>query len=370
MEDAIDAFINIKYVGARFDGGQLPLDVLSDLQALEDILTTFARDLWLSRRGRERMPNGFPSWFKFSLTGVGDGSAIPLLRLDIADDVQPQLIGHHERRDLMRDAELEFAKVLRAANTPECEVILSPTQIRNFNRFLTNLKPGELFNYTSPSADAGTTAEIISLDVERRNRFLKSVKPTYETRLQGKARLKTVDENGTLRFITTERKDISLIDSTVRAHEYGANIGSYYEYDLTVRCRHDDSVKEVLTIHDLSLVDHPLINAIETMETLRDGWLDGHGKAVPENVRNNAKSFISAAKETPPFYAAAPTEEGGILLEFTVSNWDYGIEFNSDDTITFFGVDLESDKEMWENFSIQNLPQLIDRVILAIVDHE
>lgn len=370
MSDTIDAFINIKYVGTRFDGGQLPLDVLADLQALEDILTTFARDLWLARHGRERMPNGFPNWFEFSLIGVEDGSAVPRLRLNIADDFQPQLIGHHERHDLIKEAEFEFAKVLRAANAPEKEVVLSPTQIRNFNRFLTNLKPGELFSYTAPAIDNDLQQEIISLDVERRNRFLKSVKPTYETRLQGKARLKSVDESGTLRFVTVERKDFSLTDNTVRAHEYGANIGSYYDYDLTVRCRHDDNVQDVLTIHDLSLVDHPLINTIDTMSSLEDGWLDGHGKAVPENVRNNAKNFISAAKKLPTFYAAAPTEDGGILLEFKVLNWDYGLEFNLDDTISFFAVDLQSDNEMWESFQAQKLHQLIDRVTASIVDHE
>lgn len=45
MYRTIEHFLNIKYEGERFTGGRLPLDVLADLQALEDILTTFSREI-------------------------------------------------------------------------------------------------------------------------------------------------------------------------------------------------------------------------------------------------------------------------------------------------------------------------------------
>lgn len=240
-------FLNIKYDGARFSGGRLPLDVLADLQALEDILTTFAREIWLEANDRQRMPNGYADWFRISLTGVRDGSALPTLELSVQEDQQP-LLPDGSRQTLMRQAEEKFAETLRAANDDRA-VALSPTQIRNFNRFLTNLKPGELFKYSPEPNDTEVNSEnVISIDVEKRIGLLTRVTSFYEQRVQGYARLKSVDEKGNLRFASPTLKEFPAVDNSRKVGEYGLNVGAYYEFDLTVERRHDDRVQSVITI--------------------------------------------------------------------------------------------------------------------------
>jgi hypothetical protein len=250
LMDMIEDFLNIKYEGERFSSGRLPLDVLADLQALEDILTTFAREIWLDENGRERMPNGYTDWFRMSLTGVGDGSALPKFQLTVVEDSQQDMILDDTKISLMNKAEERFAEVLKSANDGS-DIVLSPTQIRNFNRFLTNLKPGELFKYNPDKGDDFSDIQkVVSLDVERRKRFLTSVTTTYEQRIQGRARLKSVDERGALKFSSTELREFPIVDESREPTEYGANIGAYYEFDLTVERRHDDSIQSVITIHD------------------------------------------------------------------------------------------------------------------------
>lgn len=349
--DLIEDFLNIKYEGERFSSGRLPLDVLADLQALEDILTTFAREIWLDENDRERMPNGYTDWFRMSLTGVGNGSALPKLELAVIEDRQQAMILDDTKASLMKKSEEKFAAVLKAANDGS-DIILSATQIRNFNRFLTNLKPGELFKYNpNKGDDFSDTQKVVSLDVERRKRFLTSVTTTYEQRIQGRARLKSVDERGALKFSSTELREFSIVDDSREPTDYGANIGAYYEFDLTVERRHDDSIQSVITIHDLSLLEDPAITAIDEMAVLRDGWLDGYGKEVPLAARESAKKFLASSNRLPAFYAVAPMENGGILLEYDREGWDYGIEFKSDGTYSVFGIDLSSEAEFSNNFN-------------------
>lgn len=368
MKMPFEQFLNIKYEGDRFSGGRLPLDVLADLQALEDILTTFAREIWLKKNARERMPSGYPDWFSMALKGVGVGSALPKLELSVFEEDQNQLLDVDTRRGLMQCAEVEFARVLRAASCGE-EITLSPTQIRNFNRFLTNLKDGEKFKY-SPDSEPITdeSPNVILLDVERRKRFLTSVTATYEQRVQGKARLKNVDESGALRFVAADLsegadlREFLVVDQSRPATDYGSNIGGYYEFDLTVIRRHDDSVQSVITIHELSLLDNPAIDMIDEMNNHNEGWLDGNGKEIEQSVRDIAKSFILTTEPLPSFYAVAPTEEGGILLEYEHNRWDYGIEFNSDGSFTFFGIELDGASEFSDNMPASNFLSLQERV--------
>lgn len=360
--DTINEFLNIKYEGERFSSGRLPLDVLADLQALEDILTTFAREIWLEENSRERMPNGYTEWFSMSLTGVGEGSALPKLELTVVENLQQALILDDTKISLMHRAEEKFAAVLKGANDGS-DVVLSPTQIRNFNRFLTNLKPGELFKYNpDKGSDFSDTRKVISLDVERRKRFLTSVTTTYEQRIQGRARLKSVDERGILKLSSIELPEFSVLDESREPNEYGANIGAYYEFDLTVERRHDDAIQSVITIHDLSLLEDPAITAIDEMAHLRSGWLDGYGKEIPLHIREKAKRFLLSSNRFPAFYAVAPTEDGGILLEYDREGWDYGIEFNFDGSYCVFGIDLHGTEEFSETFGSGEFKIFLARV--------
>lgn len=368
MDSPSSKFLNIKYDGERFSGGRLPLDILADLQALEDILTTFAREIWIEENNRERMPNGYSSWFSVCLSGVDPGSALPKLELAVQEDNQRTLIRESTRASLMGKAEAKFAEVLKAANdrteTDGQDLVLSPTQIRNFNRFLTNLKPGELFKYSPDPDDIQVLgADVVSLDVERRKRFLTSITAFYEQRVQGRARLKSVDEKNHLRFVSADLKEFSVVDDTREPSVYGANIGAYYEFDLTVERRHDDRIVSTITIHDLSLLEDPAITTIDEMSALTDGWLDGIGKAIQEDVRELAKKFLLSSNRLPIFYAVAPTEEGGILLEYDVNGWDYGIEFHADSSFTVFGIELDGEDEFSNTFASSNEKQFITRVM-------
>lgn len=351
MIEYIKKFLNIKYSGNRFDGGRLPVDVVSDLQAIEDILATFAREIWLRENDRDRMPNGYTEWFKINLTGIEEGSALPALELNVFEDDQFPIEENSTRRSLMHKAELEFYRTLKLASESKFAT-LSPAQIRNFNRFLPNLQQDEKFHCSEDPEDLKLmNSNVISLDVEKRTSFLKNIKSTYEQRVQGIALLKSVDVKCCIKLSSKEIGEFSLTDIDKDPTEYGSKIGSYYQFDLSVERRHDDIIQQVFVIHELALLEHPIIPIIEKIAQLNDGWLDGYGNSVDSEVVLACKEFIiKKGSKLPNFYAVAPTEEGNILFEYRQGSWDYGIEFTKNGLI-FFGIDIDSEEEISRDFA-------------------
>ena len=70
----------LKYVGARFQGARLPVDVLTDLSAFRELVVAFAKAEWRKlNEDRERVPKGFDASLAFDLVAIENGSAIPVV---------------------------------------------------------------------------------------------------------------------------------------------------------------------------------------------------------------------------------------------------------------------------------------------------
>ena len=82
MPGGSDTF-ELRYVGTRFEGGHLPLDVLPDLFAFRDLIIARAKEQWLKEHpSRLRLPRGFNHSLLFDLVGITDESAGPQIKWD------------------------------------------------------------------------------------------------------------------------------------------------------------------------------------------------------------------------------------------------------------------------------------------------
>jgi hypothetical protein len=100
----------LRYVGARFEGHRLPLDVLPDLSAFRDLLVSYVKTEWrVAHAERERLPKGFEKSIAFDLVGIEDGSAVPQLEWD-RDTAQLLLPDFKDELEMLVDK--AYAKVL------------------------------------------------------------------------------------------------------------------------------------------------------------------------------------------------------------------------------------------------------------------
>src|ERR1700722_2081358 len=187
----------LRYVGARFEGTRLPLDVLGDLPAFRDLLVSYAAAEWRkAHTDRERLPGNFEKGLLFDLVGIEDGSAMPRIEWDRRVP-QPQL------PDMMDEMEMlvstSFDRVISLfdhATGPAAALGLTPDNIRALKRFGGNLLPDEKIEFPGSK---GSDGNVVYLDKHRRERLITSVRDSYQIRYDGTGKLigSGVDPSGT-----------------------------------------------------------------------------------------------------------------------------------------------------------------------------
>ena len=95
-------FLRPRLEGARFDDGGVPLEFLSDLVALRELVLEVAKWRFLENHPeRQRSPRGFTNDVGLKLIGLEGGSATPVIGLSANQSVP--------RQPFLPDASIDFA---------------------------------------------------------------------------------------------------------------------------------------------------------------------------------------------------------------------------------------------------------------------
>lgn len=275
-------YLKPKLTGERFDGHSIPLEVLKDWAAFEDLIVETAK--WLYKQdnsGRERVPRGFTRDFSLALVSVEDGSAIPVLQMEYAEDLAGAV--NVQWFEKARDNVIQAIKL--AANDEAFDSMLPPNFSQYFDRFGRSLRDGEAFQFVS----GGDTYDVIYTHAVRK-RIVLSKEQNYRTEESIRGVLSEVDAKAKtfmLEALTGERVSASYlpeIGNTV--------IDSLKSYDLggrvlvngtTVR----DGVDRLLRIEGVSRVEPlDLLDVawrLDELEKLQSGWLDGEGEPLSKS---------------------------------------------------------------------------------------
>jgi hypothetical protein len=351
MTTGADLDIHLRYVGHRFDGARLPLDVLVDLPAFRDLLVAYAKEQWKRQnQDRIRVPKGFEKSLSFSLTGIADGSAMPALRWE-REEAQinlPEIVG--ELSELVQVAYREVRGLVARAANDEYPRALSPEQVRALNKFGSGLQDGERIEFLS---DDGLDQDVIYLDSERRKRLIVNLRETYESRYEDSGELMGVqrvnEKQGHLTVRTTHFGDIRVDIDADRVKEFDGNIGAAVEFALQIELDNADVFRNIVEVHRVALEESVSVEHEERLKellALSSGWDDGAGAAVTENAAASARSFLAKRPGHTGTYKIFPTPSGGLLIDFEANGWDLSIEFEPDGSVELFGIEIEGDGEL------------------------
>lgn len=342
----------LRYVGDRFKEARLPLDVMSDLPAFHDLLVAYAKDLWRSRnRSRKRLPKGFDSSLSFDLISIDRGSAVPQLAWS-RDEAQHALPGFvDEIEDIVDRAYVSVLDLIRDAGIGKYPKSMSTDYIRALNKFGSNLRENERIEFVRGGEQ--NSGNVIYLDAHRRRELITNVRETYETLYEDIGTLKAIHIDGSIVVSTTKFGEIKIdVDKDRIKSEFDGNLGSDIQFSIIVELDSRDGFKSIINTLDIDIVDSDISEQfsrckqrISDFLQLKSGWLDGIGATITEVAINTAERIITKRTYITKSLKIYPVDDGGILFELILSDWDYSIEIGPDGKIDAFGIELTGPKE-------------------------
>lgn len=353
--DADDKFFRLRYVGKRFDGARLPLDVLSDLPAFRDLLVAYAKQEWRSANAdRQRVPKGFDKSLSFDLVAIEKGSAVPALSWD-EDAAQTYLPGFaSELGDIVAESYQDVITLIDDAGRDVFPKALDPEHVRALNRLGAGLHDDERIEFVGSK---GVNGNVVFLDFARRKRLITKVRETYESRHDGIGTLVGVyappEASSGISIHTVELGLIDLKIEPERVKVFDGNIGSVVQFDLQIERDNNDAYRGVVTVHGVDLVDPEIVaelarchQRLNDIAALPAGWSDGQGAPLSIAATTAARVFLDKRPMLCADFRIYPTLEGGVLFELESNDWDLSVEFLPAGNVEVFGIELEGEGEL------------------------
>ena len=331
-------FWRLRMCGARFEDGGIPLQVLSDLGALREMVLEVAKGRYLAKNpDRQRAPRGFADKIDLRLTGIDKGSAMAVINFTTTETeallpgMSPQYLDY-----LLwaRDAIAQSVASASGNGNTSSDQILPKPLLAYFNRVGRSLHEGESIEFPMPngSAPAQLTPETRRLLIQRSE----MTEFTLETTLRG--RVPEADQ-GKMTFELEQiygKKIVASIPEQYREVIINAFKGYQKNHRILVegigRYDHRDRLYGVETIEQVTPLDPLDVPArLDELRKMQDGWLDGGGKAPShQGLGWLSASFQQNFPDELPLPHLYPTPEGGIEAEWSLGKHSIILEFHLD----------------------------------------
>lgn len=320
-------FLKPRLVGSRFAAHTVPLELLKDFAALEEMLVEVAK--WKFRQAhpeRGRIRRGFGKGLELHLAHVEAGSAIPVISLVFSSLFPGEDAIYFEQA---RNAIIE---TIACANQGKSYAL--PLELLGyFDRFGRGLREGECIEFS-----IGNGA-VVNLTIEARKRLILASQAeewTEDAVLKG--RICAVDQARMI--FELELKDGAKLKAPLSNQHLGSVLNAFQAYrenmrvalQGVVRKDRQDRLRSIESVEHITSLDPLDVECrLEELAELRDGWLDGKGRAPdPIGLRWLALAFDAALDPIVPLPYLYPTAEGGIQAEWMLEDWEASLDIDLD----------------------------------------
>lgn len=369
---------SLRYVGERFQGARLPLDVLADLPALRDLIAALAKQEFRQQHpDRKRVPQGFDKSISFSLTDIVDGSAIPVFELEneVAQQNLPNIGAGMD--EIVSRAYERVAKIVDGAGNDDFPQALPDDAIRALSKLGANLQDPERIELRGT---AGSDGDVVFLDAYRRKKLLTHIRETYTIEFEGVGELTGVDATQNSIQIRTEKYgEIKLpLDQTMHAAQFDGNLFSFVEFSISIALDAHDELKGVEEVYSVDLIrphDEEVMRCVRRLQELSEterGWLGpDQGERLVHLAGTRATQLVFMRANLAHLFRIFPTEDGGISIEFDCKSWSYAVEISPGGLIEIDASSEDGDEYgpvSFDSLSHEFLEAFDE--MTAIIDHE
>jgi hypothetical protein len=350
-------FLKPRLTGSRFDGHAIPLELLTDLAVLEEMIIEVAKLEFLKDNpGRKRAPRGFTKGIALKLTGIEAGSAIPIIGLFNETDKL-----FHSSQPYYERARDTLADTIDAAESNQSIMDLMPEKaLLYFDRIGRSLHDGEAMEFTIPDRDRPAR---LTKDIRRRL-------------LLASTRVKELTEEASVRGTIHEANqlhmtcEILLIDGrkisapiaeqhrdTILEAFNGYKTGTHVQIQGIGRFNRNELLLGFESIEQITILDTLDIDSrLDEMRILRDGWLDGRGEAPPHaGLDWLSEVFDKNYPDKLPLPYLYPTPTGGVQAEWSLGKSEISLDIDLGTHIgRWHSLNVDTDEEDSSELNLEN----------------
>jgi hypothetical protein len=363
MDDKI--FMAPRLVGSRFEDHSLPVNILEDFTALEDLIIEVAKGLYLSENlNRKRVPKVFSDGVYLKLVDIEEGSSIAKFAIASAISLTSSLpldsLGNFRYFEKAKD---KIVSIVESVNNGESPQEQDYRLLSYFNRIGRNLLDDESidfgYDYTSKVSSKAilnkTTRKKLLLSSEQKTEYLDSLKLF--------ALIPEIDQkNGTFQIetdfgsvkcpLTEDIKDTVFI----AFNEYRNN--TYVSLKGTALFNWNDKIQLITEIESVDVLDPLDVSLrINNLLKLEDNWYEGQGKALnKEQLTKFENLFNSYFDNKLSLPAIFPRIDGNIQLEWKKDVKNIVVDINLSSMLAdfFYYNDMDDSDEKETQIAIHD----------------
>jgi hypothetical protein len=339
-----EIFLKPRLVGARFEDHSIPLEILKDLAVLEEMVVEVAKWEFLQDHpNRRRVPRRFAEGIELRLMEIEEGSAILVIVL-----VAKMVLFPSQAQRYMERARDSIVSAIGVAEKGTAAITehLPETVLGFFDRFGRGLRDGEAIEF--PSA---TTQEPVRLTRETRRKLVLAATnaKAYSEEVWIRVAIPEMDQDDRTFEIQTPdgRKAKAPLESqhlaTILEAFNGYRTGSRVTLRGIGRFSRQGRLEALESIEHASPLDSlDVPSRLDELRSLKDGWLDGRGKAPQlEGLDWLARVFEQHFSDDLRLPYLYPTAEGGIQAEWAAGKTEVSLE-----------IDLERRSGEWHQVNL------------------
>jgi hypothetical protein len=348
-------FIAPRLTGSRFEDHTLPVNILEDFTAFEELIIELAKGIYLDENpNRKRVPKGFSDGIYLKLSKIDEGSSVPNFIIASILSLNPSLpFENLESFSYFEKAKEKVIEIVQSVNEGIQPTNIDHKYLNYFNKIGKNLLDNEAIDF-GYNLDTKTESKAILNKVIRKKILLsREEKLEYSDNIKVNALIPAInqkDNKFSIEFdgstIECDLKD-NLRDTIFSAfNEYNSN--TYVSVKATGIYNWNDKIVRIEDIESMDILDPFDVSVrINTLAKLQDKWLEGKGLAPKKDSLFRFNDLFNSYYDNKlPLPAIFPTGEGNIQLEWKKDYNNIIIEINLESfDSTFFYYNDKNDDE-------------------------
>jgi len=351
-------FLQPRLTGKRFETHTLPVELLSDFAALEELIVELAKQKYLEANPqRKRVPRGFTEGISLNLASIEQGSVFPSFVLISSLTANNLFSDSDSTLSYFEEAKTTLIHAVEQAKN-EQTIELAPRFISYFNRIGKNLMDDEAIEFNPNS-----TSQKAILNKQSRRRLLLSADRNahYSENLTLVVQITELDKAKQSFSIQNHHLKVSGIaiqpehrDSIFEAFN-DFEKGCYVKMKVVAQLNAANNISMINTIEHIDLLDAGDIEVrLEQILALKDGWYYGDGLAFKrEELKQFLKLFNANYPNHLPNPNVYPTVDGKVQLEWANETHDLSLSIDTSNMLAeFHALTFSNEHEMEQQLDL------------------